>query len=161
MGPNELQLLREFAIECVRGCAEGVLHGEADAATDITWYRAWFEHRYDDWASRSRQELDGRTPAQVMLDERRSLAGGRELLALPPQQLELYTDLPAEDHADITLSLDDTQTADVADGPSVPWLEQSHGATTLDDDRTAGRRGLPDATWSAFCNRYLADWFDA
>ena len=152
MGPLELQLYRELAIQMVRACAR--LHQtDGGQLGDLEQYRIQFDEMYDRWMTTQRPELGDQTPVQAILWERQELAdelGHAEGDAT--QRVELYTDLPQAEDVNEPIECDSPggRGGTVADlAPACERLtERGDGADRL------------NANWRAFCDRYLSDWFD-
>jgi hypothetical protein len=176
MGPLELQLHRELAIQMVRSCAHFLQDSPAGRRYDAEEQRAWFERTYQDWATTPRAELDGRTPAEAIREERWHLSQSGHLAAAPARRVELYTDLPqAEDVTDCIELESDEIASPVLPEPAALAAEADLGAEAGDDGIVAtvpDDDGLPpaeemarlspaeEARWRAFRHHYLRDWTD-
>jgi hypothetical protein len=155
MGPLELQLYRELAIQMVRLCARQLRPEEGGAQMDEAQRRQWFDLAYEDWMSTPRDELGGLTAAEAIDDERMRLPWPEPSEPGTPQHVELYTDLPqAEDVSERIELADHELVSPAADLLATP--ESGHGRA--EPEPPASPSPADAARWRAFYDRYLADW---
>jgi hypothetical protein len=155
MGPLELQLNRELAIQMVRLCAQQLRQEEGEAQMDEAQRRQWFDVMYADWMSTPKEELGGLTPAEAIDDERTRLPWPEANKPGATQHVELYTDLPqAEDVSERIELADHELVSPAADRLATP----EGGAERAEPEAAAPPAALDAARWLAFYDRYLADW---
>lgn len=166
MGPLELQLCRDLAIDMVRIHAREVAFIDRQNPDQVAYLRALFTETYLTWATTPRPDLGNRTPIEAIQDERRS--SGQPLTthgSTPIRRVELYTDLPqAEDETDcIELEGEEITSSTPADPTSRRFgnLKLDERTETdsppLPDEERAVFRPVDDARWWAFVHRYLRD----
>lgn len=144
MGPIELQLYRELAVEIVRASVS-YLRAQDDEPYDLDLHRAWFDQVYEEWASTPRSELAGRTPAEAIREERARRGHRGALDPARTTQMEFYTDLPR---------------------PGAQNLDDENGDESLlpveaeMPDGDAPLSAEEQARWDGFRERYLRGWLD-
>lgn len=163
MGPLELQLYRELAIQMVHMCSRYHQALGYQQEADLAWYRLGFERLYEEWLTTTRVELGGLTPAEAIHNERKRPVWAGPDDSAPLQRVELYTDLPqAEDVTDrIEVEPPSDGATDLAAPTTAPWLSQSERAPAPDRvDNGRPHSPTDEARWRAFYDRYLRGWLD-
>ncbi|HET8629091.1 MAG TPA: hypothetical protein VFL91_16840 [Thermomicrobiales bacterium] len=101
MGPQEKRLNGELAVYLVRACSRALAALPAGETLDVADRRRWFEQAYREWHLTPRVDLAGRTPYEVIAEERaEARARGDDAPAEPT--IEIYTDLPTIDFRERT-----------------------------------------------------------
>ena len=157
MGPLELQLYRELAIQMVGLCARQLRREEGEAQLDEAQRRQWFDLTYADWMSTPKAELGGLTPAEAIDDERTRLPWPEPSEPGAPQHVELYTDLPQAEDVSERIEFTDRELVSPA-ADILATLERDHGRAEPDPEPGASSYASDAARWRAFYDRYLADW---
>lgn len=101
MGPQEKRLTSELAIYLIRSCVRAMQKLPPGETLDVDGRRRWFEQAYREWHLTPRVDLAGRTPYEVIAEERaEARARGDDAPAEPT--IEIYTDLPTIDFRERT-----------------------------------------------------------
>jgi hypothetical protein len=147
MGPLELQLNRELAVQMVRECAR-LLQVTDTAHGNNVWFERWFERLHADWSCTPRAELGGLTPTQAIERERARLRqAGHPDEPSVAQRIEVYTDLPQGDFAATSMG-----EATLLEEPSEVRREPGDEVHAGVDEAVAA---VDRARWRAFCQQHL------
>ena len=159
MGPLELQLYRELAIQMVRQCAEQSRQAADPSLLDLEWRRRWFDLTYEDWTTTQRVELGGLTPAEAILDERDHL--GEETPEPSASHVELYTDLPQAEDVGERIEVGDHELVSPGLTDFLGSLERGGERAEAHPDAGPPSSPADQARWRDFCDRHLDGWLEA